>query len=902
MLKPINLKTELMNNPIGITIKQPKLSWSLISDSNKKYQKQSAFQIIAAESEENLRKEIYIWNSGKVFSDNICHIPYEPDLQSRSRIYWCVKVWDQDGQESDYSDIGYFETGLFGKEDWSAKWINPELETNPEKRYPASYVRKDFKVEGKLKEAKLYATACGLYECYINGKRVGNQVLTPGTTQYNKRLQVQTYDVKDYIFDGDNAVGVVLGDGWFRGMNGMNRKRNIYGDNIALLLQLELVYENGVRKTVISDASWKASQGGFIRFNDVQQGETYDANFYLGKWSESYYDDSSWHGVLEYRWDNSTLIGSNSVPITEHEQFKPKILSTPNGETVLDFGQNMSGYVSFDIKGSKEIKGTCITLIHGEALDEDGNFTLKHLEPLSEKKPHMKQEVNYIVSEKANQYYKTSMTVFGFRYVLLKNWPYEPFPEDFTAYAVYSDVSETGSFTCSDELINKLVLNTKWSQKSNFVDVPTDCPTRERSGYTGDAQVYVETGTMLMDGLQFFRKWLADLRATQSPNGKIANIAPMPDKKFSFFDGSAGWGDAIVIIPYKLYKQYGDTQVLKENYDSMKAWVDFELGEAQKSHLLRKFSRNRYKKYLWDTGFHWGEWLEPGQTNAYISNIVFFGCPETATAYMHYSCKLLAEVSEILGYKENAKKYAKAAENSKKAYQYEFLRNNINSERQCLYVRPLMFGLLEKEDEQKVADNLNSLVIKNNYHINTGFLSTPFICEVLERYGYLDTAYRLLEQKTIPSWLYAVTKGATTIWECWDGVNEEGKPKNSMNHYAYGAIIGWLFRSVAGIKEPVDGYKKFTVAPKPGGSLTRAEATYNSINGQIKSKWEYIDNKLHVQVDVPVNTEATIILPVDLIEKVVEFPNDCNLEIQNNSVYCKVGSGYYSFLIDKRNY
>lgn len=897
MLKPYDLKTELLKNPIGIDLQHPQLSWSLAGNEKLKNQKQTAYQIVASKSIEKLFQKDYVWNTGKVISDHICHILYAPILHSRSRIYWCVKVWNQDAEESYFSDPAYFETGLFNETDWMAQWINPENETNPNLRYPASYLRKEFELTDNLKHARLYVTACGLYECYINGKRVGNQLLTPGTTQYNKRLQVQTYDITDYLSAGMNVVGVVLGDGWFRGTNGMARSRNIYGENIALLFQLEMLDINGKTITIVSNNTWKATQEGPIRFNDMQQGETYDDNYRLGEWSKAFYDDSKWHTVYPFQWDYSTLIGCNSEPVTEHEEFRPKILTTPNGETVLDFGQNMAGYVAFNMNGSEEIKGRTVTLIHGEELDENGNFTLRHLEPSSDKTPHMKQEINYTVSVRENQYYKPSFTLFGFRYVLLKNWPYHPQADDFTAYAVYSDATVIGAFSCSDSIINQLVKNTLWSQKSNFVDVPTDCPQRERSGYTGDAQVYVDTGTLLMGSLQFFRKWLGDLRATQETSGKVSNIAPMPDKRFSTFDGSAGWGDAIVIIPYQLYKQYGDTQVLKENYNAMKAWVDYELSESKKSHPFRQLSRNPYKNYLWDTGWHWGEWLEPNQNIITMIKISMFSCPETATAYMYYSCKLLAEISEILGYEDDEKKYKEASQNSRNAYRHNYIRKGINSTRQCLYVRPIILGLLEKDEEQKVADDLNALVIKNNYHINTGFLSTPYICEVLERFGHLDTAYRLLEQKTIPSWLYAITKGASTIWECWDGISEDGKIKGSMNHYAYGVIVAWLFRSVTGIKAPVDGYKKFTIEPKPGGTLTKAEAVYHSINGKIKSKWEYLGENLHIDVEIPINTEAHILLPVKQQERVIEATKGCVIAKMSNGVGCVAGSGIYHFVI-----
>lgn len=403
------------------------------------------------------------------------------------------------------------------------------------------------------------------------------------------------------------------------------------------------------------------------------------------------------------------MIGCDSVPIVEKEQFTPKVIKTPNGEDVLDFGQNMSGYVSFSVQGTE---GDTLELIHGETLDENGNFTLANIESVKKEDPKIGQKITYIIGSNEVEKYKPSLAVFGFRYVLLKNWPETVKPENFTAFAVYSDIEETSKFECSNSMVNQLVHNTVWSQKSNFLDVPTDCPTRERAGYTGDAQVFVETATYLMDTAAFFRKWLKEVGANQGADGKISNIDPVQDLEFTMFDGSAGWGDAVVIIPYKLYEKYGDENILKENYDAMKKWVDYEISQAKECRPFRKLSRNPYKDYLWDVGFHWGEWLEPSQTMKTMIKNATFGVPDVCTAFLCYSSKLLSRIAEIIDNKEDKEYYSEVSEKARQSYLYQFTRNGkIYSKRQCQYIRPLEFEILDKKDRQLAADDLNNLVI-----------------------------------------------------------------------------------------------------------------------------------------------------------------------------------------------
>lgn len=906
-MKPIFLRCEYLINPIGIDIKKPRLYWQLEASKDKYGIKQSAYQIEAAESLEELNSEKLIWNSGRIESDECIHIVYGgKELKSRERIYWKVKIWDQNGKESEWSEPAYFEMGLLKVEDWKAKWIDPEKEIDSKKRYPASYLRNQFYLEEKIKKARLYITSCGVYEASINGRRVGNEVFTPGATNYDKRLQYQTYDITEYLYKGNNAIGVILGDGWFRGTLGNNSLRNVYGEHLLLLAQLEIELMSGKIVTIVTDDKWKTTNEGPIRLSDLQDGEIFDAGREMDSWDTVNFKDDKWMKVNIGNWDYRVLVGSNSVPIKEKERFSPKVLKTPDGNTVLDFGQNMAGYVEFKVKGEK---GRKVTLVHGETLDENGNFTMEHLNNSSKPKNYpLKQEIQYMLSGNGVEVYKPHFTYHGFRYVLVKNWSEKVEDKNFTAIAVYSDMEQTGEFQCSNEMINKLVQNTIWSQKSNFLDIPTDCPQRERAGWTGDAEVFARTGSTLMNTAAFLTKWMKDVALQQGKDGKIPNIAPSvgieKDKGMKTIEGSAGWGDAAVIIPWTIWKVYGDKRILEEQWESMKAWVDYEANCAKKTHWSRVFKINPYRKYTWDTKFHWGEWAEPVSKDYKGPNIVkqvIFSVPEVATAYFAYSSRLLSECAEILGKKDEAVRYKELSENVTKAYVYNFTRKGeINSSRQCLYVRPVAFELLPEYKGKEAVSKLDELVRERDYHIGTGFLSTPFICKVLSDYGYVETAYKLVEQTNCPSWLYAVTKGATTIWEHWDGIDENGVPRESLNHYSYGAIVGWFFQCVVGIdiEKYSAGYKHFIISPKPGGSLTKAKGIYNSLYGKIESSWEYLRECLKLKIKVPPNTSAKVIFPCKQVDKIEITEGSENIDkiyLDKGFACVNVDSGSYEF-------
>ena len=723
---------------------------------------------------------------------------------------------------------------------WQAKWINPELSHEKDVRQPASIFRRRFLVE-HTENAVLYLTCHGLYEAMLNGHRVGNFVLAPGTGDYTKRLTVQAYDVSDLLKEGENELTVTLGDGWYRGSVGIDGLRNYYGEDLALLCQLE----SDGKPVLCSDEAWEASQSGPVRENDLQQGETYDARME---------DVSGWHGVKVCAFGYANLAPTESVPVTEGERFQGRVFTTPNGETVIDFGQNLAGYTEIRLTAKA---GQKITLWHGETLDENGNFTQLNFDPGDRNKNGIPQKIEYICKDGLNVY-KPSFTIFGFRYAKVET-DIDLKDAQFTSVAVYSQMEQTGFFECGNQDVNRLFLNSLWSMRSNFCDIPTDCPTRERAGWTGDAGVFAPTAVYLMDCYPVLRKWLGECRLAQKEDGLVQNIAPVNNSGSmisNMLQGSAGWGDACVLVPWALYKAYGEKSILEENYDMMCRWLDFTEKRAQKTRPHNLL--NPWHKYLVDEGFHFGEWCQPDVDNgASMKKTMMLGAPEVATAYYYRSASLLAQIAQILEKPEDAKHFAELAENVKKAYRHSCTRNGrIVSDRQCEYVRPLSFGLLEGEEIPAAAKQLNDLVIKNGYHLNTGFLSTPDLCSVLAENGYTDTAYQLLLQPDCPGWLYSVKKGATTIWETWDGVRPDGTVHDSLNRYSYGAVTGWLFSGVCGIRLSAG---KLVLKPQPGRELGFARAKWKSPIGEIQSSWKYRGNTLTFDFSVPV--PATIILP-----------------------------------------
>ena len=835
-MKAVRLRTEYLIEPLGIDIVHPRLSWNCEGGS-----KQSAYQIIAKVNGST------VWNSGKVESSAMTHIPYGgPQPHSRERVYLSVKLWDENG-EGDEISHSFFEMGLLNASDWKAKWITGNYKVRKSERYPVDCFRKPISVTKVVSSARLYITACGIYEAKLDGRRIGDFVLAPGHTDYRKRVQYQTFDVTEMLTVGKHALTIQLADGWYRGSCGAWGIRNQYGTETKLLAQLEITYADGKRETVITDESWDWSNDGPIRFADNKDGEVVNAIC-----------QPSYGGKAKATSYRVIPTASNNVPVTEHEHFTPIISKAPNGKWLLDFGQNIAGYICMQIRAKE---GQRLIFRFGELLDEAGDLTQKNIQCAAKDRMSPLQQIIYTCREGLNEY-KTTFAVFGFQYAEVET-DIELHPEDVTAIAVYSDIEQTGFFESSNELLNRFVEATIWSTKGNSLDIPTDCPTRERHGWTGDAQIFFETANYLFDYAAFSRKYLNDVYDWQKKDGRLPQIAPYGGVDFYMWtlNGSVGWSDAGILIPYRFWKLYGDKEILTEYYDRMKRYAGFMMDRCGKLGLMAKplGLKGNAAKYAVNAGQSYGEWAEPKDVYPNDWKDMVAPHPEVSTAYTSYVLGCMAEITEALGSDDDAALFRQYRDGCKEAYQAMAKTGDytLDTDRQARLVRPLAFGLLNEDQTEYAKNRLIQALENYGWRLGTGFLSTPLILDVLAQYD-LDAAYRLLENKEMPGWLFMPQNGATTIWESWEGTQAQGGIA-SLNHYSKGAVCEWLFKTMCGIR--VDGENHFTIQPKPGGTFTYAKASYESIYGTVACGWEKTETGYAFAVQIPANTEAMIRLP-----------------------------------------
>jgi alpha-L-rhamnosidase len=840
--------TENQQNPISVDVKIPRFSWKL-NGNNQRNVKQTAYEIKVFSSHEPGKSNKAIWNTGKVASDQSVFIPYGgPALLSANRYYWQVRIWDNHGKSSAWTTPSFWQMGFLSPSDWKAKWISAGGAANLVNS-PAPIFRKKFTVGKKIASAVAYITSHGFYEANLNGQKIGNAYLTPGWTSYNKRLQYQAYDVTTVLRNGENVIGAALGSGWYRSPLGPDHPRpNYYGNDIALLFQLELTYVDGTKETVSSDESWMSSTGA-LRFAEIYDGAIVDARLEQKGWLEPQFNEKDWLAVQVDDYPKDKLVATYNEPVTKHETIKPvKILTTPKGEKVIDFGQNLVGWVQVKLKGKD---GDSVKLFHAEVLDKAGNFYTENLRAA-------KAENIYILKGTTEETFEPQFTWQGFRYVKIEGIKGELNPENFTAVVIYSDMKPTGTFISSNPLINQLQKNLQWGQKGNFLDVPTDCPQRdERLGWTGDAQVFSRTASYNMDVHNFFTKWMKDVAADQFPSGSVPHVIPdiFTNGKDEQQGGSTGWGDVATVVPWNMYLAYGDKRILEEQYPSMKAWVDF--------------MQHQSKDNLWNTGNHFGDWLfysvndDVSGTSAITSKSLISQC------FWAHSTQLLINTAKVLGKNEDVTFYTDQLAKIKDAFMKEYVtpKGLISSDTQTAYALALQFDLMPENLRQQAADRLAANVSRYNNHLTTGFLGTPYLCHVLSRFGHADVAYKLLLQDTYPSWLYPVKMGATTIWERWDGIKPDGTfetpTMNSYNHYAYGAIGDWMYRVIAGIdtKDEGVGYKQIVIKPVIGGDLKFANADYETMYGKVSSHWKLAGKAFSLDVIIPANTTATIYVP-----------------------------------------
>ena len=711
-----------------------------------------------------------------------------------------------------------------------------------------------------------YATAHGLYELFLNGSRVGDLELTPGSTAYRSQFDVQTYDVTDLLVPGPNVLGAVLSDGWWRGQVGFTREIDCFGEDLALLVQLEAELEGGTRATHGTGPGWSSAVGEIVRA-DLIDGQTVDLRRRQDGWDRADFDDTTWAEVPVVDASFAVLSTSPAPPVRRVEELAPiSVERLPSGAHVVDLGQNINGWVRLQDLGPD---GTTSTLVHGELLDASGAVTTDHLRAFdfATREPLPAGQVDAVVSRgRAEDRFEPRHTTHGFRYVGIDGHPGPLAVGDVTGVVVHTDLVRTGWFSCSDDRLNRLHDAAVWSFRDNACDVPTDCPQRERAGWTGDWQLFSPTAAFLYDVAGFSAKWLRDLRADQWPDGRVPNILPEPhgpathgDGIAAFLTGSAGWGDAAVIVPWETWVEYGDLDLLAESLDSMAAWVDFAAARAaggrHPSRVTRRPEPAPHETYLWDTGFHWGEWCEPGGNPEAVFTLEQ-DMGDIATAFLHRSSSLLARTAGLLGEGDVHDRYQALADATRDAWQTEFIDGDgrVHPDTQANLVRALAFELVPDDLRTTVAERLVELVHEADDHVTTGFLATPFLLPVLAEAGHLDVAYTLLFQDTAPSWLAMIDQGATTIWENWEGP-EAGSDTGiaSLNHYSKGAVISFLHRHVAGLRPHEDhpGYERFTVAPMPGGGLTSAEAVHDARRGRVRSAWTIADDTFTLEVEVP---------------------------------------------------
>ncbi len=835
-----DLKCEHLSNPLALNTTTPRLSWKIISDEPGNYQ--SACEIIVASSPALLKPgKADLWNTGKVETSQSILVPYNgKKLTSRMRCWWKVRIWDKSGKASKWSEPAFFETGLPEPSDWTADWMRTTIQFD-QYSYPGPLFRKEFTIEKEIASARLYITSLGLYECYLNGKKVGDELFTPGWTSYQNRILYQAYDIKQLLKAGGNAAGIILGNGWYRAFYPNNRKEADI-DHLDVLGQIEIVYTDGTRQIVETGDDWKSSAGP-IRKSEIYFGETYDARMEQPGWNAFGFDDREWTATTVANQPKHIITAPDAPPVRQINEIRPSgIFFTPAGDTVIDMGQNMVGWCRISVNAPA---GTTITLKHAEVLDKDGNFYTENLRRAA-------QEINYTCKGGRTETWEPTFTFMGFRYVKVSGYPGEVTPDMLTGIVLHTDLDRTGSFSCNSELINQLQHNIIWGQKGNFLDVPTDCPQRdERLGWTGDAQVFAPTASFNMNCAGFYTEWLKDLAADQHDDGSVPHVIPNVLGR----GGAHGWSDAAVIVPWTVYRYYGDTTILAQQYESMKQWVEYMINEAGDSYLWRPQDRQ------------FGDWLAYATTRSDYPGATT-DKDLLASAYFCYSTNLIQQIATTLDKTGDAARYASLLNMIREAFKNEYITPNgrIASNTQTAYVVALTFGLFPKELEASAAQRLADDVNKFG-HITTGFLGTADICHVLTKFGHLAEAYKLLYREDYPSWLYPVTKGATTIWERWDGIKPDGTFQNagmnSFNHYAYGAIGDWLYSKVAGIdldpEEP--GFKKFIVKPHPFGKMNNVKASHDSPFGKIISEWSVADNKLKLKVIIPVNSTSEIHVP-----------------------------------------
>ncbi|NND07619.1 MAG: family 78 glycoside hydrolase catalytic domain [Saprospiraceae bacterium] len=836
---------EGFTNPIGFYDSHPTFSWQL----PQAVQSQSAYALVAASSPELLPNKPDLWQSGKVRSDQSLYVKYKgEDLSSRQEVFWQVKVWDNQGNESKWSRKAFFELGLLHNNDWKAKWINlpdekavqvPEIN---KKVHRVQYLRKDIILDENVEKARLYITAKGLFQAHINGTQVGHDALTPGWTPYQKRIETLTYDVEALLKNGENTIGIELAEGWYSGRLIFRGYAEVDPQVIA---QLEVEYKNGDHETFITDHLWSGTVEGPIRYSSIYDGESYDANFDMPAWSTNSFDDTEWTDVAAQSIsENVALTPKRHHPVRAKLSLSTQTISKPaKGNVVFDLGQNMAGIPKINIPVKK---GQKVRIRFAEMLQPNGEIYTRNYRSAVSTDFYMPVKDSVIE-------WQPKFTFHGFRYVELSGFDESFAPEKtwVTGLVQYSDFHMAGTFSSSHEKLNQLQSNIEWGLRGNFLDIPTDCPQRdERAGWTGDAQVFIPTSLFIADSHSFWSSWMQSLREDQRENGSVPIVVPDIDGRRT----SAGWGDAATVIPWEIYLRTGDVKILEDSYQSMLEWINYYQSVSE-DHIVDLFT--------------YGDWLQPfsehptderkGETDEKL----------VSTAYNARSVDLSLQAAKILGLSEDVTKLRSRLNEIQIAFQNHFFdaegRVSKGKPTQTAYLLAIGFNLLSPEMEQKAIPHLIAEIEKAENHLRTGFLGTPLLAPVLEKINRTDLMFEMLYKESYPSWFYSINQGATTMWERWDSyTHEDGFHKggmNSFNHYAYGAIGQWMYERIAGIKPIKAGYKEILIAPLPDGPLSSAQAKYNCPYGEVSSAWKMEKGVFQLNVTIPPNTTAKIVIP-----------------------------------------
>jgi alpha-L-rhamnosidase len=851
-LVPYGLTCELREMPLGIDEPHPRLSWKLRSGRNG--DRQTAYRVRVARRREHLEAAAeLLWDTGRVASIETLHLSYDgAALASFTRYYFSVDTWDADGRRGG-SAVSWFETAMLHRDLWTAAWIGRDPRTEPMMEPPRDHdrtartrhlqppacLRRTFPVAAGLVRARLYVSARGLYEVRVNGQRVGDEELAPGWTEYHKRVLYQTHDVTAALRTGENVLAAVLADGWWSGFVGFDARHNAqhYGDAPQLIAQLVLDFGNGAQRIIASDARWRERPGG-LRYADLLMGEYFDARAEPEGWDRPGFDDSDWPRAVVCDRDTSVLVAAPDHPVRVVAELPAiEVSRRPNGDTLVDFGQNMVGRIRLTLRGAPA--GTRMQLQHAEMLDSSGGLYRANLR-------NAEATDVYVAGGAAVEVFEPRFTYHGFRYATISGYPAVLTTADIIGRVLATDTPTVGEFGCSDDTVNQLVSNIRWGQRGNFVSVPTDCPQRdERLGWLADAQIFLPTACRTADVSAFFARWMHDVIDGQSEEGAFHDVAPL---LFFHREGAPGWGDGGVIVPWHLYRTYGDRRVLDRAFDAMVAWV----------HHIQRHNPDLIWRHR--VGNHYGDWL---QVDAQTPRDLM------ATAYFARSANLVAQAAEVLDRPEDAKRFAELHAAIRAAFIQAFVAEDgrVHGGTQTAYLLALAFDLLPSDLVATTFGHLVADIEARGRHLTTGFIGVPLLCPVLTDHGRPDLAYALLHQDTYPSWAYSIRQGATTIWERWDGWTDDrgfqSAEMNSFNHYSLGSVGDWLHGRVAGIDQEADSvaYRRLILRPTTGGHLTWARARYESPRGEISCGWRLSDDLVTVDVTIPPGVTAQLHVP-----------------------------------------